>query len=69
MTHIYFSYDGESFRSHADSNVNHYGSSLANVDGQPLAVGGYSPETNAAETFDYTRNTWTEIAAYPYHDM
>ena len=37
------------------------------IDEAPLAVGGYGPYTNKAETLDLATNTWTEVAEYPYH--
>ena len=37
-------------------------------DQAPLAVGGYSPNTNKAESLDIASNTWTEVDNYPYHD-
>ena len=42
---------------------------LANIEGSPLAVGGNSPETNKAETYDISANKWTEIGDYPYHNQ
>ena len=64
---ILFSYDGLIFHSQADSKNGHYYSTLAIIDGAPLAVGGSSP-TKKAEILDISSNTWTEVADYPYHD-
>ena len=61
------SYDGSIFHTHAVSENGHYATTLANVEGSPLAVGGSDPETNKAETYDISTNTWTQIADYPYH--
>ena len=41
---------------------------LATINETPLAVGGYSPNTNKAEILDILSNVWTEVAEYPYHD-
>ena len=65
---LVFSYDGDAFRHHADSKNEHYEISMANFEDSPLAVGGYSPNTNKAETYDISTNIWTEVADYPYHD-
>ena len=69
MTTITFSYDGVIFHDHADSKNKHWETSLANIEGSPLAVGGYSPNTNKAETYDISTDVWTEVADYPYHDQ
>ena len=68
------SYDGDIFHNQADSKNSHYAIALANIDNTPLAVGGaYSNDgginTNKAEIFDISSNTWTEIADYPFHDL
>ena len=63
-----FSYDGAVYHNHADSKNDHYLTTLAKIDACPLAVGGYSSNTNKAETYDFSTNTWTEVADYPYHD-
>ena len=63
------SYDGDIFHNHADSKNGHYMTTLANIEGSPLAVGGNSPETNKAETYDISANKWTEIGDYPYHNQ
>ena len=67
---IIFSYDGYAFRNHADSQNGHYYTTLANIEGHPLAVGGYtgSAYIKKAETYNISTNTWTETADYPYHD-
>ena len=62
------SYDGDVFHNHANSKIGHYKTTLANIEGSPLAVGGDNPETNKAETYDISANTWNEVADYPYHD-
>ena len=64
----YFSYDGFAFRSHADAQNEHDHTSLANIDGSPLIVGGLSPNTNKVETYDISTNQWNEVADYPYHN-
>ena len=61
------SYDGDIFHIHADSKSDHHRITLANIEGSPLAVGGYSPNINKAETYDIATNTWIEVANYPYH--
>ena len=65
---ILFSYDGLIFHSQADSKTKHYYTTLAIIDGAPLAVGGFSTYTNKSEILDISSNTWTEVADYPYHD-
>ena len=61
------SYDGFVFHNKADAKNQHYVTTLATIDGAPLAVGGYS-NVKKAEIFDISSNTWTEVAEYPYHD-
>jgi len=56
------------FHNQADVTNEHFQTSLANIDGDPLAVGGNSSYTKA-EILDIASNTWTEIAEYPYHDL
>ena len=68
MNDFFSSYDGYAFRSHADSKYGHFYTSLANFKDSPLAVGGFSTNTNKAETYGIATNTWTEVASYPYHD-
>ena len=68
MIYLFRSYDGYIFHTHANSKYGHYFISLANDEGHPLATGGYSDYTNKAETYDYTTNTWTEVAVSPYQD-
>ena len=65
---ILFSYNGQIFFNQADSKNAHYWTTLAKIEEAPLAVGGYSSNTNKAETLDISTNTWTEVADYPYHD-
>ena len=62
------SYDGDIFHSHTNSKNVHHETTLANFEGSPLAVGGYNPMTNKAETYDISSKTWNEVADYPYHD-
>ena len=64
-----FSYDGFIFHNQADAKNGHAYTTLAKIDGVPLAVGGQSSTTNKAEILDITSNTWTEIAEYPYHEQ
>ena len=64
-----FSYDGSVFHNQADSKNGHYYTTLAKIGEAPLAVGGYSSNTNKAEILDISSNVWTEIAEYPYHDL
>ena len=64
-----FSYDGSVFHNQADSKNGHHRTTLAKIDGAPLAVGGYSSNTNKAEILDISSNVWTEVAEYPYHDQ
>ena len=61
-----FSYDGIIFHNQADSTIAHQQTTLAKIDAAPLAVGGY-PSTNKAEIYNISSNSWTEVAAYPYH--
>ena len=60
-----FSYDGAVFHNQADSKNGHHPTTLANIDGAPLAVGGSNKK---AEILDISRNSWTEVADYPYHE-
>ena len=63
-----FSYDGVVFHNQADAKNGHYLTTLTKINEAPLAVGGYSSNTNKAEILDIASNTWTEIAEYPYHE-
>ena len=63
-----FSYDGSVFHNQADSKNKHEDTSLAKIDGAPLAVGGSSLNNVKAEILDISSNKWTEVADYPYHD-
>ena len=67
---IVFSYDGFAFRNHADSKNGHFYTALANIEGYPLALGGYTGSfyIKNAETYDISTNAWIEVADYPYHD-
>ena len=62
------SYDGSVFHNQADSKHGHYSTTLAKIDGAPLAVGGNGPNIKKAETLDISSNVWTEVAEYPYHE-
>ena len=66
---LYFSYDGLAFRNHADAKIEHWHTSLASIDGHPLIVGGFSPDTNKVEIYDISTNKWTVVADYPYHNQ
>ena len=68
LNELFSSYDGEAFRNHADSKYGHYVTSLANFKDSPLAVGGYDPLINKAETYEISTNTWTEVGIYPFHE-
>ena len=56
------------FHSQANSNNDHYRTTLANIDGAPLIVGGSEPKSKKAEVMDISSNSWTEIADYLYHE-
>ena len=49
----------------------HTYTTLVNINGFPLAVGGYNEKshTNKAEIFDISANAWIEVADYPYHKL
>ena len=64
---ILFSYNGFVFHNQADSKNDHYLTTLAMIDEDPMAVGSFN-KTNKAEVFDISSNVWTEVAEYPYHD-
>ena len=64
------SFDGEFHYDHPDSTVGHSFTTLANIDGNPLSVGGeVEPDisTNRTEIFDIQANIWVEVEEYPYH--
>jgi len=67
------SFDGELHYNHPNSTVGHSRITLANIDGNPLAVGGDPGEaeqgfnTNRTEIFDIPANIWVEVEEYPYH--
>ena len=72
------SFDGDLHYSHPDSTVNHTFTTLANIDGSPLSVGGYLEsqfddgqeiqiDSNRTEIFDIQTNKWIEVEEYPYH--
>ena len=65
---IKISYDGDFFHNQVDSMNSHRRTSLAKLGGAPLAVGGYSSDTNKAEILDISTNIWTGVANYPYAD-
>ena len=62
------SYDGFVLQNHANSKKGHRDTTLANIEGSPLAVGGAHPSINKAETYDISTDTWTEVDEYPYHN-
>jgi len=66
---INLSYDGQNFHQHGNSSTEHYGTSLANINGAPLVVGGSSPRTNKAEQFDISTDTWVRVDAYFFSDL
>ena len=67
------SFDGEFHYNHPNSTVGHSHTTLANIDGNPLAVGGEPGDeeqginTNRTEIFDIQANIWVEVEEYPYH--
>ena len=63
-----FSYDGSVFYNQADSKNGHHFTTMAKIDGAPLAVGGFEPNIKKAEILDISSNVWTEVAEYPYHN-
>ena len=65
---IFYSYDGVAFHNHADSQFEHFFTTLANYDDSPLAVAGQSPNTNKVEMYNMTTKGWIEVANYPYYD-
>ena len=69
--YIFHSYDGEVFQNHTNSIFGHTYTTLANVHGRPLAVGGYNEysHTNKVEIFDITANNWQQKLDYPYHNL
>ena len=71
MLLIFHSYDGDAFHQHSNSKNGHYTTTLANMEGSPLAVSGRSGSTwhNKSETYDISTDTWTEVAEYPYHPL
>ena len=62
------SYDGDAFHNHQDSKFKHQYITLANTNGSPLAVGGYSDVRahKKSETYDISANSWNEVDDYPY---
>ena len=62
------SYDGMIFHNQASSKHEHYRTTLANIDGAPLIIGGSEPKSKKAEILDISSNSWTEIDDYPYHE-
>ena len=56
------------FHNQANSKHEHYRTTLANIDGSPLIVGGSNPNSKKAEILDISSNSWTEIDDYPYHE-
>ena len=68
---LFDSYDGDAFHQHANSKNGHYSTSLANMDGLPLAVSGQSGSTwhNKSEMYDISTDSWTDVAEYPYHPL
>ena len=66
---INHSYDGQNFYQHGNSNIAHFGTSLTNINGAPLVVGGSSPRTNKAEQFNISTDTWVRVDAYFFSDL
>ena len=66
-----YSFDGDVFHNHTYAINGHTYTTLANINGFPLAVGGYNEtsHTNKAEIFDISANDWIEKADYPYHKL
>ena len=67
---LFDSFDGEFHYNHPNSTVGHSFSTLANIDGNPLAVGGEVEQginSNRTEIFDIQANMWVEVEEYPYH--
>ena len=76
---VFLSFDGEFHHSHPDSTISHTYTTLANIDGYPLAIGGevghptpgtdeIGIDTNRTEIFDIQANMWIEVEEYPYHN-
>ena len=63
------SFDGQFHYNHPNSTVGHTFTTLANIDGNPLAVAGLGEEINSnrTEIFDIQANMWVEVEEYPYH--
>ena len=63
------SFDGELHYNHPNSTVGHSRITLANIDGNPLAVGGDEEGiySNRTEIFDIQANIWVEVEEYPYY--
>ena len=67
---LFNSFDGELHYNHPNSTVGHTHTSLGNIDGNPLAVGGEVEQginSNRTEIFDIQANMWVEVEEYPYH--
>ena len=67
---LFDSFDGEFHYNHPNSTVGHSHTTLANIDGNPLAVGGEVEQginSNRTEIFDIQANMWVEVEEYPYH--
>ena len=63
------SFDGQFHYNHPNSTVGHTFTTLANIDGNPLANAGLGKEINSnrTEIFDIQANMWVEVEEYPYH--
>ena len=67
MTHMSFSYNGETSTNLPDSKHWHQRTTLGNIENNVLAVGSGGPEkNNQVEVLDIQANTWTTRARYPF---
>ena len=62
----FHSYNGKSYFDHPNAINDHWYTSIADIEGKMLAVGGQSPDNKKTEIFDIDTNTWTEKSEFPF---
>jgi len=66
------SYNGKEYADHPDSVDGHYSTSIANMNNDLIAVGGWAGKgtgSNELEIFDTSTNTWTTKTPFPFCSM
>ena len=62
----FHSYNGKRYFDHPNAITDHEYTTIADIEGKVLAVGGASPDNKKVEIFDIDTNTWTEKSEFPF---